>query len=256
MTLPKKPEYFAGIKIDGAGKRYFERLERLERLEREEKAKSESEIKPEITPTNVNINDFIYVPSANCYLAKQRTHLGADWNDCHKQLHQESLLMPTIPQFISYINYLKANPNGTPSGDATKEEIASILDDILTFRAPWRAEWLDAFFTKQNNQLYINYNYRTDSNGNLTPKNSEPLEKCLIEDGYADVLNGNKQGLPTKKSTKGKGIYYWHPRENYVARFSAGSDGAYLKCYGDPSDWDSGFGVFGVCEANAVQRKI
>jgi len=251
MTLPKKPEYFAGIKIDGAGKRYFERLERLER---ERKAKSESEIKPEITP--ININDFIYVPSANCYLAKQRTHLGLDWYKTHETLHKENLLMPTIPQFIAYINYLKANPNGTPSGDATKEEIASILYNILTDRAPWRAEWLDAFFTKQNNQLYINYNHRTDSNGNLTPKNSEPLEKCLIENDYADVLNGNKQGLPTKKSTKGKGIYYWHPRENYVAGFDAVSDGADLGCGWNPSDRESALGVFGVCEANAVQRKI
>ena len=250
MTLPKKPEYFAGIKVDGAGKRYFERLER------EEKAKSESEIKPEITPTNVNINNFIYVPSANCYLAKQRTHLGADWNDCHKQLHQESLLMPTIPQFISYINYLKANPNGTQSGDATKEEIESILDDILTVRAPWRSEWLDAFFTEQNNQLYINYNHRTEPNGNLTPQNSEPLEKCLMEDFYADVLNGNKQGLPTKKSTKGKGIYYWHPRENYVARFDVSSGRAVLGCDVGPSGRDSALGVFSVCEANAMQRKI
>ena len=34
MTLPKKPEYFAGIKVDGAYERY------LERLEEEEKAKN------------------------------------------------------------------------------------------------------------------------------------------------------------------------------------------------------------------------
>ena len=194
MTLPKKPEYFAGIKVDGAMERFLkEEEEKLKKLEREEKAKSESEIKPEITPTNVNINDFIYVPSANCYLAKQRTHLGLNWYKTHETLHKENLLMPTIPQFIAYINYLKANPNGTSSGDATKQEIESILDDILTVRDPWRGEWLDADFkvVKKilHKKLHIHYNHRTDSNGNLTHKNSEPLEECLMEDDYADVLN-------------------------------------------------------------------
>ena len=237
MKLPKKPEYFAGIKVDGA-------YERFKKLEEEEKAKSKDEIKLDSSPAN--INNYIYVPPVNLYIAKQRTHLGANWYDCHKQLHQENLLMPTILQFIAYINYLKQNPNGIPSGDASKQEIESILDDILTVRDPWRAEWFDAFFTKQSNKLYINYNHKTDSSGNLTPQNSEILEKCLMEDCYADVLNGNKQGLPLRKLTHDNGgIYYWHPIENYVAAFGAGSGGGSdLECGRDPSVSVASLGVF------------
>ena len=189
-------------------------------------------------------SEYIYVPSINTNIAKQRTHTNLNWYDCHKQLHQENLLMPTIPQFIAYINYLKQNSNGT--SDASQSEIAGILDDILAVRNPWRAEWLDAKFEKKD-KLYINYNHKIDSNGNLVPKNSEPLEKCLMEDCWADVLNGNKQGLPLKNLAKDNGgIYYWYPREDYVARFDVDSVGAGLYCDGDPSLRNSALGVFAM----------
>ena len=247
--LPKKPEYFAGIKVDGA----YERFLRKE----EEKARAKVKINPEITQTN--INNFIYVPSTNCYLAKQRTHLGADWYNTHKTLHQENLLMPTILQFIASINYLKQNPNETQ--DASQSEIARILDDILTVRDPWRAEWLDAKFENKDKKLYINYNHRTDLNGNLVPQNSEPLEECLMEDKLPGInldsllINHTSQGLPKPNVSNGS-LYYYHPRENCVARFRAGSGRADLYCGSGPGVSDASLGVFSVCEANAAQRKI
>ena len=247
MKLPKKPEYFAGIKVDGAMERYFKKEEKRKKEE------SSGEIANQVTAPA--LSDYIYVPSINCYLAKKRTHLKTNWYDCHKQLHKENLLMPTIPQFLAYINYLKANPNGTSLGDASKQEIESILDNILTVRSPWRAEWLDAKFEKKD-RLYINYNHRT-INDKLQAQNSEPLESCLMEDCWADVLNGNKQGLPTRELAQNqREIYYWHPKENYVARFGAGSGRADLDCNRDPSDSSASLGVFSVCEANATQRKI
>ena len=230
----KIPEKFMGKPIKGAMAKVL--------------AEAENPVETINEPQNTTENPksgYIYIPSVNIFIAKERTHLGANWYDCHKQLHEENLLMPTIPQFLAYINYLKANPNGTSLGDASKQEIESILDDILTVRNPWRAEWFDAKFEKKGEKLYINYNHRTDSNGNLIPKNSELLEDCLMEDCYADILNPNKKGLPLIKLAKDNGgIYYWYPRENYVAGFCVDSGGAGLYCDGDPSCGYSGLGVF------------
>ena len=51
--------------------------------------------------------NFIYVPSIDLYVAKERSHLGLNWHDAHKKLHEEGLLMPTIPQFLEFIKYLE-----------------------------------------------------------------------------------------------------------------------------------------------------
>lgn len=140
-----------------------------------------------MTHQDLNKDNYIHVPSINLYVAKQRSHLGLNWYDTHRKLHQKSLLMPTILQFLEFIKYLKANPNGIPLGDASKQEIESILDDILIARDHRREEWLDAKFKLKNKKLYINYNHRTDYKGNLIPQKSEPLEECLMEDCYVDL---------------------------------------------------------------------
>lgn len=190
---------------------------------------------------------FIYVPSTGLYISKQRTHFGLNWYECHKQLHKENLLMPTISQFIAYINYLKQNPRGTH--DETRSEIESILNNILTVRDPWRAEWLDAKFEKKGEQFYINYNHKINSNGKLKPENSELLEKCLMENGYADILTPNKQGLPTKKLEKSKGRgYYGYPGEDFVASFSADSFKVGLDCFRDPNGSSPVLGVYACVE--------
>ncbi|MEK6824180.1 MAG: hypothetical protein AABY06_04040, partial [Nanoarchaeota archaeon] len=43
-------------------------------------------------------SDFIYVPSINLYVAKQRTHLGKNWFDCHKELQSNNQRMLIIPE--------------------------------------------------------------------------------------------------------------------------------------------------------------
>ena len=144
---------------------------------------------PKVQPPN--LSGYIYVPSANVYIAKERTLLGKNWYDCHAEIHKQNLVMPTIPQFIEFITYLKKNSGGT--SDASPQEVEKILDDILTVRDPWRAQWLDAKFTKQNNQLYVNYNHTIPKNGNIICE-KQPLEVCLMEDRYSDVLHPNKIG--------------------------------------------------------------
>ena len=59
--------------------------------------------------------------------------------------------------------------------------------------------------------------------------------------------NANSQGLPVPNTNNGD-LYYWHPRDNSVARFRSYSGGALLDCYRDPGDSGSALGVRGARE--------
>ena len=54
-----------------------------------------------------NESNFVYVPSINTYFAKQRTNLGKNWFETHKELQTNGEKMPTIPEFLEFLKYLK-----------------------------------------------------------------------------------------------------------------------------------------------------
>ena len=171
-------------------------------IEQEEKqALIETKINPITNPINYDApleEGFVYVPSINRYLGKHTRFKNSDWYHCHRQLQQESLRMPTIPEFIEFVKYLKANPQGVK--DATSEEIKLIQEDILKPKDDYIGEWLDARFTlDKNNQDYIGYHHIM-KDGLLIPDNKEPLEDCLMQDQRIDLdswlNNHTKQGLP------------------------------------------------------------
>ena len=199
---------------------------------------------PAQPPVNApNLDDYIFVPSIGLYVAKQRTHPGLNWFQTHEELHKENLRMPTIYEFKEFLKYLRQNQNGL--NDASSQEITTIIDDILTVRNPWRAEWLDAKFEKRAKGIYI-----IEKND---PNTIQPLEKCLMKDkgpgiDLEDWLNNStKQGLPNPKAKKGQ-LYYWYPRDTAVARFNADSDRAYLYCDWYPTNLDASLGVFACAE--------
>ena len=173
-----------------------------------------------------NLDGMIYVPSIDLHFSKQRTHKNKNWYDCHKALLSEGTKMPTIPEFIEFLKYLK---------NSNENEHQIIYKDITEVRNPLRAEWLDADFKVKKRKLYINYNHVLDSQGNLQPQNSEKLEACLMEDKTSGIdLNewldsSTSQGLP-KSNIKSGELYYWAPMSDNesVACFDAGSDGADL----------------------------
>ena len=185
--------------------------------------------------------DFIYVPSINLYVAKERTHLRKNWFDlkknwfdCHKLLQQENKRMMIIPEFIEFLKY-------------TKENYKDIYNEITEIKSPWRGEWLDANFEAKDNELYINFNHRLNSDGSLTPKNSEILdENTLMRDKSSGISledwleNPIKQGLPTNKTVKKGNLSYTYPRsyDNSVAMFDASEFMAGLDCNMDPSTMD------------------
>ena len=180
--------------------------------------------------SNKNTNEFIYVPSINLYIAKERTHLNKNWKDCWTELQSQNYQMLKINEFREFLKY-------------TKENHKDIYNEITEVNSPWRGEWLDANFKVEKNELYL-----------LTENESkkEKLEDCLMEDKNLGILledwingkNISSQGLPNKNISSGS-LYYWHPRSdnNSVARFSAGSGRANLGCYGNPSGTLSSLGV-------------
>jgi len=196
-----------------------------------------------------NDPSFIYVPSINIYVAKERTQLGKNWFECHKELQANGERMLILPEFIEFLKYCRIN-------------YQDIYKEITEVRNPWRAEWIDADFKTRGRDLFINYNHSLDSSGNLIPQNSELLDKNnLMKDripgiSLEDYLNSNhtSQGLPTKKVQSGD-LYYWYPRSDdnsvawFLARFDAISGRANLDCGRDPSDRDSVLGVRAVRHA-------
>ena len=188
-------------------------------------------------------DNYVFVPSLKLYVAKERTLQGQNWFDSHKKLQGDNKKMPTVPQFVEFLKYLKSN----------SADYQALFDDITQVRSPWRAEWLDADFKVNDKKLYVNSNHVYE-NGNLVPKTSEPLDKNTLMTNRTPGIsldswlkNPTPQGLPSKKVEDGK-LYYWHPRDdnNSVARFGADVGRAGFVCYRDPSYWDSGLGVRAV----------
>ena len=206
--------------------------------ETQEPAQPQEPQAPESPPSN--LDGFIYVPSIKLYVAKQRTLHNLDWYDTHKELHKQGSTMPTIPQFIEFLKYLRTDYEN-------KDEAQQILDEILTVRSPWRSEWLDAKFRNQNNQMYVDFNHQTQG-ADLTPKNSERLTNYLSENKTPGInlddwlSRPTSQGLPPSDCKSGD-LYYWNPRDGRVSRFGADSDGIDLYCSWGPGSSDGALGV-------------
>ena len=154
--------------------------------------------------------------------------------------------------FVEKLKLLKSgeafNRNGNKH-DHKRLELA--FKEITEVRNPWRAEWLNHRYSKQDSRLQVTYHKFV--NGKLE-KVTEPLnEDTLMQDRAPGISlddwieNPTSQGLP-RKSVKEGSLYFWHPRENRVARFGAGAGRSDLGCDGGPM---GSYSVVGV----AVARK-
>ena len=180
-------------------------------------------------------------------IAKKRSMQSKKWQEAQDALHAEGKFMPTIRQYADFLNLLKSGNAYDGKGHAiAKSESDSILDDIITVRDPWRAEHLDASFSKQGEQFYIKY-HTFNSAGRLEQV-TEPLQESLMQDKTPGInledwlKKANEQGLLSQRIKRGS-LYYWYPRDGRVAGFSANSDRAVLSCYGSLQDSDSTLGV-------------
>ena len=191
-------------------------------------------------------------------IAKGRSIQSKKWQEAQDALKAEGKFMPTIRQYADFLNLLKSGNAYDGKGHAiAKSELDSILKDIITVRDPWRAEWLDASFSKQGEQFYIKY-HTFNSAGSLEQV-TEPLQECLMQDKISGInledwlKKANEQGLPSPKAKQGR-LYYWCPREGRVAGFDASSNGANLDCDWDPQTSNSALGVREGISAEGASR--
>ena len=226
ITYPKTG--FSGKSLEGAMERFFSRSQ-------DEKAQNQD---PDESPANVSSKDgFIYIPTANIHFARQRTHLGKNWDETHELLKSEGLRMPTMEEFRKTLAYFRSS---------NEQEMQNLYKEITEVKNPWRANWIDAYFQKRDDGFYV-------LTGNKTK--AEKLEDCLMEDktpginldDWLEGKNVTSQGLPNPNMEDGK-LYYWHPKDGSVARFYVSSDRADLNCFRYPSSRGSDLGVFGVME--------
>ncbi len=170
-------------------------------------------------------NGFIYVPSLNLDVARERSHYNSNWTEAHQELSQEDSRMLTLPEFREFLKY-------------TKENHPEVYEGIIAVRSPWR-EWIDAAFEQRDGGLYV-------LTGNKTK--SEKLNGGLIEDRTPGISleswikNPTRQGLP-RANVKDGNLYYWRPRDGAVAWFDADSDRSSLGCDWDPTDSSAFLGV-------------
>jgi len=188
------------------------------------------------------LEGFIYVRSVDLYFAKEISHLGKNWHDTHRELHEQNLRMPTIPQFVEFLKHLRADPT---------TENTRVYNEITEKRDPWREEHLDAKFYLKDDELWVAYNRILDSKDNLVAQENEKLEGHLMQDKTPGISleywlnNPTKQGLPPADAKQGN-LRYWCPSDGDVTSFNVDVDGAALDCNMNPFYSTSELGVRAV----------
>jgi len=153
---------------------------------------------------------------------------------------------PPINLFVEFLNELRSGSAFYANGNRIPKSFSdSFLDDILTVRSPYRAEWFDNVFHKQGRTDKTKY-HKFDTSGQLVEVTEQLDPATLMEDKQVSLddwlSNPTSQGLPRVDVATGN-LYYWLPREGKVALFDAGSDGAILICDGDATFSGPGLGV-------------
>lgn len=152
-------------------------------------------------------DDFIYVPSIDLHVAKERSHFNEDWNTAHDSLYKENSRMLTNWEFVQFLRHLRADPT---------DENKQTYEDIVEKRGSWRGEWIDGCFEKKEDGLYI-----------LTRDKAiaEKIEDCLMENMTHEISIDdwlgypNPQGLPYSDVAPGN-LTYWSPRPGSAIQFT------------------------------------
>lgn len=210
----------------------------------------------EIEYTLHPLEGFIFVPSIKLHVAEEETLLRKNWYETHEELAKEDSRILTIPEFRIFLNYVeKKNPQ--------------LYEKITQARKenPWRLEWLDAYFEKRKDGLYVltgnqeNFKKTEEDLYVLTGNNAnaQKLENALMEDRESGISfkswlkNSTSQGLPRSNIIEGDGdLNYLPPKNGKVAGFEVSSDGFILDCELDPSVIDT-IPIFGVRAAKQLE---
>jgi len=185
------------------------------------------------------------------FIAMQRTHFGKRWHQTMRDLHQEKCYMPTINQFVDFLNLLRSEK---PVYDHTGRKIGqekrkALLEDILpSQRDTFAAEWLDAYFTEESGKISIKY-HEIQADYTLKER-SETSEGFLPTSKAVDLrhwlLFGSEHGLPIADIPEGS-MNYAAPKHQSVAFFGGSQRSLLFHCDQDPDlDINPTFGVRAV----------
>src|SRR3989338_2573609 len=182
-----------------------------------------------------------------------RSHQGQNWEQTQQSVRNEDGIILTIRQYADFLAHIKSG-NQVYDGKrrrVNKLRLDVLIDDILTVKDPYRAEWLDAKFKKRSMSIVSSKNtityHKIKSDGTIEEV-TEDLQGCLMKDKTQGIdlgswlQNATIQGLPAKKVPSGS-LYYWSPRENTVAGFGADSVWVDLYCGWNPQFSVAGLGV-------------
>jgi len=119
---------------------------------------------------------FIKLPSG-LYISKKRTLPNSTWFEANHQLQEKGFNMPTIPEFLEFLEYIKENN-------------PEVHEEVTGIRSPWRAEWLDADFNILYGELNINSRHFS-YNGELITIKSEPLNETTLPENCLNIRGDN-----------------------------------------------------------------
>ena len=140
--------------------------------------------------------DFIYVSEIELEVSKKTVYPETSWSRSHELLKKHGYEMPTIPQFLEFVKYIR---------DTKKYQ--KIFEEITGMGTSKRAEWLNAESTFKEGKLYLN--------SEVIDKNTLLEERIISLDKLLDSKH-TKQGLLAKgvrKLAKGD-LIYCPPEEN------------------------------------------
>src|SRR3989344_3945337 len=118
---------------------------------------------------------------------------------------------PPLNLFVEFLNQLRSGNAFYANGNRIPKSFSdSFLDDILTVRSPYRAEWFDNVFHKQGRTDKTKY-HKFDTSGQLVEVTEQLDPATLMEDKQVSLddwlSNPTSQGLPRVDVATGN-LYY------------------------------------------------
>jgi len=245
----KIPETIFGINIEEAYKNYL-RKPKDETPKQETHVTIQDSSQFKLHEQKINDNEHILLnENTGALISIDKFHHNKDWNQMHQLLQNNNEYMPNLMDIALLSKLLLERKAKYADGSLIKpEEQERIFNEMYEVRNPWRAEYIDAKFKKENNNIYILYNHIIQIDNSLKPSNMEKLENTLIQDKTPGInlnewiMNPNSHGLPRENIQNGT-FYYWYPKDSKVAWLYADSVGALLDCIRGSA---FSYGVLGV----------
>ncbi len=198
------------------------------------------------------LSKYVWLPETDQHpellIAQEVTEQGYNHQRTKEKLEEADSFMPTPELLAEFLRTCKSGKayDGLKNR-VDKKRLDKILEERLKVRDPWRGERLDHQYSlDKEGKLQVTYPKFVNGKLKVVTEILDP--ETLMEDRIPGISlekwieNPTSQGLPKKDVKKGN-LRYLNPRDGYVARFDACSDGVDLRCAGDPQGSYDGLGV-------------